>query len=482
MTIRRLVFVRTAAFSLILTALLQNVPAAEQFPYQAIVVGEQVEVRCGPGNQFYVTSMAKANDSVTVHRHDHGGWYMISPPPGSFSWIDAGLVNPIGGNRGLVTLSPGGETNRRALVRIGSQLGDDHSFFGRELSNGDEVTILGEKILSGRSGGVRMLKIVPPAQEFRWIKGEYLVPMSQQIQQQIALDPYQVPAEHRQRQALLMPSEPDSVAQVEFREPEPVLAPARETKSQTPVPEKKTAALTVPSENPEFEPIVSASPSIEQKRQDFARLAELDQAYAGQIARDPSEWNLEPISKGYLDLQKSADAHVAHLVSLRLDEVLKRQEIARHYRNFVQISTETSQRDAQLLAQRPDFESEKLQAPQVFMEPVPGQINDPLGSSEIANASSPSGNIPLPEAPAGVTPQLNGAGIIQPIQAPPGFPRFILTAPDGRMLSYVEPGAGVSLEPWIGKPCGLIGHRSREENYGADVIRAQKIVPVRLAQ
>lgn len=486
MTIRRLTVAFACSLALFGLWRADRAAAAEQFPYQAVVIGEQVEVRCGPGGQFYATSMAKANDQVTVHRHDHGGWYMISPPAGSFSWIDASLVNPIGGNRGLVTISPGSGQPPRAIVRIGSQLSDDHSFFGRELSNGDEVTILGEKVLAGRSGAVRMLKIVPPAQEFRWIKGEFLVPMSQQIQQQIAVDPYQVPAEHRHQHIRSMPVElasgtlatPAASRHDQFPQDAGSISTAG---LSVPTQEMKMAALSapqMPTAAVETPSPATLSASHSRKREHLTKLHEIDQKYSEMMARDPSEWDLAPVAQAYRELQQAADPSVSPLVAQRLEVVARRQEIAQHYQKFVQISEETSRRDAQLLAQRTDFPTEPLSAPPVFMPPV----EDPSGMNSVPVTGPEMSQQPVTDAPAGVTPQLNGAGIIQPVQAPPGFPAYILVAPNGRMLAYVEAGEGVSLEPWVGKPAGLIGMRSKEANLGADLIRAQKIISVKLSQ
>ena len=60
-------------------------PAAAQvqkFPYEAGLTGEDVYVRSGPGKKYYPTGKLKSGDHVIVHRHDPGGWYMISPPAG----------------------------------------------------------------------------------------------------------------------------------------------------------------------------------------------------------------------------------------------------------------------------------------------------------------------------------------------------------------------------------------------------------------
>ncbi|MBL8848846.1 MAG: hypothetical protein JNG89_04150, partial [Planctomycetaceae bacterium] len=59
----------------------------EQFPYEATVQADDVHVRSGPGLRHYPTGKLNSGDHVTVIRHDPGGWYMIAPPAGSFSWI-----------------------------------------------------------------------------------------------------------------------------------------------------------------------------------------------------------------------------------------------------------------------------------------------------------------------------------------------------------------------------------------------------------
>ena len=81
-----------------------------------------------------------------------------------------------------------------------------------------------------------------------------------------------------------------------------------------------------------------------------------------------------------------------------------------------------------------------------------------------------------------VSPRLNGAGVIQPLQSYPGAPQFALVAPDGRMLAYLETAEGINIREWIGKPSGIIGNRQFNPQLGADVIRVQRVVPVKLVQ
>lgn len=425
--------------------------AEQQFPYQAVVVGEQVEVRCGPGTHFYVTSLAKQNDQVTVHRHDHGGWYMIAPPQGSFSWIEAALVQRAGSNRGVVTITPENGQTPRAIVRIGSLTGDQHSYYGRELSNGDEVTILGEKTLSGPQGDVPMLKIVPPAQEFRWIKGEFLVPVSRQIQQQLAIDPYQIPAEHRQR----------------LVEQGLVPLPAGNADEKTNVSSKPaTPAPALPA--PEAETAL-----------EFDRLDEIDQRYAEMMNQPPAQWRLETIEEAYRELKTQTSPRMIPVIDQRLEVVSKRREIARHYQNFIQVTGETTRRDAQLLTQRADYQ---VAMPQAGSDQVssgnmiaPPQLMPLPVSSVEAGSAAPAD----PTAPA-ASPKLCGAGVLHHTQAPPELPQFVLVAPDGRLLAYVEPLENVRMEEWVEKPAGLIGERAFDATLQADRIRVRSIVPVQL--
>lgn len=348
-------FIRILMTGFCFSSLMTVSQAAEQtFPYQAVVVKDQAEVRCGPGTQFYPTSLAKLNENVTVHRHDHGGWYMISPPAGSFSLIEADSVQRVGGDRGVVSVSPGSGNRGRAVVRIGSQLTDDHAFYGRQLANGDEVRILGEKQIHTAKGLVTMLKIAPPAQEFRWIKGEGLVPVSQQVQQQMASDPYQVPPRHRQRLAAegRGPIDTPVVPAVDRT----MLADSNNG-PRLQVAERPSLGMSdapVQSYQAESESSMMTvrSTPIRSSQADFVRMDEIDRAYEEMMKRDPRDWELSGIIRDYQELIARAPANVAYLARQRLEVAEKRQQIANHYRNFVRVSAETAQRDAELLAQQ----------------------------------------------------------------------------------------------------------------------------------
>ena len=154
--------------------------ATKEPPYEAVVESDEAFARCGPGKNFYPTGKLKRGDHVTVRRHDPGGWFMIDPPPGSFSLIHSDDVLRESNTGTVKPLAEG-----QSPVRIGSAIDPTiASVYQRQLSSGERVEILGEATIPRRDGQVQMLKIRPPKGEFRWIEGVNLTPLDQQIQDQ----------------------------------------------------------------------------------------------------------------------------------------------------------------------------------------------------------------------------------------------------------------------------------------------------------
>lgn len=449
-------FALAAVMVLLLFSLPRSVQGAEQrFPYDATIIRDDVEVRCGPGTQFYVTGTVPKLQKVTVHRHDHGGWYMIAPPPGSFSWIEAALVKRQG-DQGTVNIDLQSSPTGRAIVYIGSDRSDDHSYFGRELSHGDTVRILGEKVLTTSKGGTPMYKIQPPRQEYRWVKGEFVVPSSQEQQKRLAEDPYQIPPQHRQRLAALN------------------LEPIRPT-PEVDEPTLASPGLTAPTLSqsaPPAAPQTAMPASI--STDDKERLRRIDEKYASMMSRDPAEWDLAAIEREYQELENSASPLVSSMIGSRLAALAKRRQIAGHYQRFVQLSHETSQRDAELAAQQAGYQT-AMTLPE--SRPTTNMALQPVPESHPRFAGRPVN----PDVSGPVAPRLNGAGVIRPLQQLPGQPGFGLFAPDGRMLALLEFAPGVDFQGWVGREAGLIGQRSFNPRTGTDYIRVQRIVPVQLA-
>ncbi len=149
-----------------LTLLALAAPCAAQdvtadFPYEATINGDQVIVRSGPGGSYYPTGKLKTGDRVTVHRHDPGGWFMIAPPPASFSWISADSIQVEGSKATVTAVS--------TPVRVGSRF-DDHErdVVSTRLTRGDTVEVIGPPL---ETRGQQFYRIKAPRQAFRWVSG-----------------------------------------------------------------------------------------------------------------------------------------------------------------------------------------------------------------------------------------------------------------------------------------------------------------------
>jgi len=134
-------------------------PPAPQFePYQGKVTGDDVYVRSGPSQNYYVVARLSAGNRVTVVGQDHG-WLAIVPPTGCYSLIDESYVDKAG-DVGVVN----GDNVR---VRAGSDLAPQRYAVQAQLSRGAEVRIVGQA-----DGGY--LKIAPPADAKVWIAADYV--------------------------------------------------------------------------------------------------------------------------------------------------------------------------------------------------------------------------------------------------------------------------------------------------------------------
>lgn len=439
-----------------------------QFPYDATVQADNVSVRSGPGQRYYATGMLNSGDRVTVHSHEPGGWYKITPPQGSFSWIDASLVAQEAPDRGVVQVPPlsSGE-QAQAVVRVGSQLSDDHSVYSRRLSNGEPVQILGQQELQTERGAVLMYKIAPPQNEFRWVKGDYIVPVSEAIRAQQDRDPFMVPSSLRHP-----PSGPPPGPAVQS-DPFGGTADASGGVLERELlrAEQSGAARRT-------------GPEAEVSNVLRARLNDADDWYADMMAGDPQTWRLDDIEREYRALQAEAKGSLDSEIETRLAALETRRRMLAEYQDFVRLTTETSQRDAQLLSMQGG-------APVPYPTSAPGGVQlgqpEPVGASPRDAAPRLTTIEPIPDQPmpstsnTPVTPKLSGAGIIQRVQQPfPGFPRHVLLHPDGHILAYLEPASGINLDQYLGQPMGLIGERAYDPQLRGDRLVVRQLMPVRL--
>ena len=149
--------------TLILTA---NSFAADESPYEAVVLDHGAEVRAGPGQRFYVTQELEPGTRVEVYRREAGDWLAIRPPEGSFSWIPQADLE-MTEEPGIAEISS--EEAKSWLGSRAERIKEHKSHV--TLARGERVEVLGKKQVEDADGKTQLwMKIAPPAGEFRWVQ------------------------------------------------------------------------------------------------------------------------------------------------------------------------------------------------------------------------------------------------------------------------------------------------------------------------
>lgn len=447
---------RSASVLMIVFTLVSSAMAQEQkFPYQARVTAAEVYARSGAGEAFYPTQSLVRDSTVTVRRHDPGGWYMIDPPEDSFSWIPAKYVQQTSANAGQVL-----ESN--VVVFVGSSFGDETHVWQRKLMAGEKISIISEQDVETLSGPKRMYRIKPPAREYRWVPGSAVLPVGAAAQQRRDMNPYEVPTE--------------IVKQREQQRQQPAVA-AGGGESPQPVTSRYT-----PSDR-----LARITAIRDEQRQ----LQQLDQQFRSMILSDPSQWDLEKIEKAYQELQNNAEYKpIAGQIDLRYPAIRRYRQRKAEFDDLNRLTSETERRDAQLLSAQ--FGLEPPQS--VLSDPTPlypgqtipfgpetSQPTFPVASSGsvlIPNIDSafsttePSVAMKQPDTvyPDGAgTKVYVGAGYVQRGTVDEGS-GYLLLSNEGKVLAHLKPNGNVNLEDHVGQAVGIKGNRYFDKSIKSDRI------------
>ena len=136
------------------------------FPYVAEITEDNVNIRSGPGTNYYHCGKLNTGDKVKVVASKYS-WSHIVPPEGSFSWISKQYVSIDQNNPRI-----GVVTGNAVRVYAGSDLLKPmHSTTVQlELNNGDKVELMGEE-MDG------YYKIAPPTGAYLWVLTQYTKPV-----------------------------------------------------------------------------------------------------------------------------------------------------------------------------------------------------------------------------------------------------------------------------------------------------------------
>lgn len=467
-----------------------------KFPYEAIVDLDAEYVRCGPGPKYYPTDKLTRGQTVTVIRHDPGGWAMIAPPPESFSWINAEHVQRLDGNRGTLI-------QNNVIVHVGSKLGDERSVYQRTLSKNDTVEILGESKVTTERGPANLYRIKPPAREYRWIATKALVPASAfkggpqgaPLKSPAApLPNIRGPIAVETELPLMTGDDPFAPAIPVSSGPKTVDPGLTAPIIATPLPTGPSLGMAPPSVGT-TPPVVG---SIDPHR---ARFYEIDQQMRDMLKRDPLEWNLPALEQAFLELDKQPLPPNLHAqIQSRLRQLQKYSRMQRDFADLHQLTSETKKRDAQLVSMQRQTEEQlrmlengqtpmpqpaPAPTPRPTLAPVtprPSQPPGPGTATPVSNGPKPSAPpvTPRPANPAAV-PKFDGAGIVQK-RSDEGKPPFAIVAPDGRLLAYLQAPPELDLAPFVNFQMGVTGTRAFDPAVDADVIQVRGLQPVQLRQ
>lgn len=452
-----------------------------KFPFTAVVDVSSAYVRSGPGARFYPTAKLERGTEVQVVRQDLGGWYMIVPPEGSFSWIRGEYVDDLGNGRGQLN------TNN-VVVRIGTVFGDEQSVEQRRLSTGDQVQIL-ETVTVQRDGqDVKMYKIAPPRGEYRWISGRDVIPADVATREALDNNPFNVPSQVRSDGDLPpKPYEPDA--------PAPRIADAGRPDDSGVTLDQGVAGMERAA-SPPSHGVRQTGPAPEDLEADRQRLAELDEYFRDMIRQDTATWSFADLEAGYRELRAAASSPaMKNQIELRFPALEKYKRIKQEYDEFVMLTTETQRRNAQLLrlqeSDEPNTRRQNTASPGSLSGDsprVPPADRTPRPKPNTSPTPAPQPR-PAPAQPAPQQPREQatrngfvGAGVIRflPRAADPRLPRYVLTTPQGRILAYLYPDRGVDLSRHVNQAMGIGGQRSYRADLRADVILVQTLTPVRL--
>ncbi len=480
-----------------------------KFPYTTTVLADSAEVRSGPGSKYYATSRLRRGQTVTVHRHDPGGWHMIAPPAGSSSWIPADAVTKTSPRSGVVRVA-------QVDVRVGGLDARDHDVYQSRLLEGDEVQILGEQKLPGGNSdsSTHWLRIVPPRGEWRWVAAQSLAPPGTAQSKRTIIpaggfaDEPAEPggeelAEETASGGVYSPHTPGFTggSSAEPTAPPRVTPSFPEEEAAEPAPLAEVDEIR-PAERPyvDAEPRTptrpkgvksrggSSAPALEpahdeQFESQLIALERLDEDLRQMVQAEPLRWDLDGIEGAYRRLGATfSDPALTGMLEARIHKIRGYRHRQQQRLAIRQIMLDTERRDAQLVAaQRMGLPPGPILTPrQTAVAPPPRGTS--VAARPAAAVASGGGRAPGAAPPQVVPrPEYDGAGIVRPAGRP-GLPPYALVAPDGRILAYLAPTPGVNLNSWQNREAGVLGQRAYDSRLGTDVITVTGVDPVRLVR
>ncbi|MDB5339931.1 MAG: hypothetical protein JWN70_5550 [Planctomycetaceae bacterium] len=456
--------------------------AAPIQPFDAAVqsaAGEEIYVRSGPGlEKHYPTMKLKNGDRVYVLRKDPGGWFMITPPQGSYSWILSRYVLR-NGNQGTVK-------ENGIVVRVGAFQSAQRDVEQVRLNQGDTVEILGEQILDSDKGKDQWLQIKPPRGEHRWIKGSHLV----------ELNPDGTPKVLAKIADGKIKNIPESTGAHAVDGPQEKIASPTKPRGKAPsegpayIADKDLGGGNAPKFGPpgrkpetadpfaDLPEGAAIAPSLGQNQDVAIRedLKILDQELAQILIQPATDWELGTQRE---DLESLKELAGKSPIVAQIDQRLAKLDEYQGRHDEALIMAKRARFNQSQATQPLDSAEPGATAPRVTRETQRFAPNPTAPMPAIPTAPNSPGS--RPGLPTGS--RFSGAGIIHRLpNAPPGTPQYVIAAPDRRILCYLDAAPGVNLEQYVGQAMGLTGPRGFDSRIRYDRMQVQSLTPVQLSR
>jgi uncharacterized protein YgiM (DUF1202 family) len=401
--------------------------AGDEFPYVAYVNADEVNVRSGPGDNYYPVMKLNRGDRVEVYRHDPGGWYAVRPPQGAYSWVLAEFIKPGDDNTGTVV-------GERVVARVGSSFSDVRDVIQVRLDRGETVEILEAKRFNAGPGAQTWYKIAPPAGEFRWVSGKY-------VEQRLSLAPKREPSARNNLLLARLSRNDRATRAEEAAENEEALDAAWQSERRR---DRVASRERIEPLPPVDEDDNDSLPAERVRRRRPVgleqELEELDLELSAMVSQDTAQWDFNQLHERADRAVSRAETAVERgRARLLLAKVERFDDIRRRYVATLDVRTQTESRN-----------------------------------KELASRSAAAGRRPY----SGDA-RYDGTGkLAQVVSNKIGTPRYALLDQTGEVRFYITPAPGVNLRNYLGQEVGVSGTLGFLPEQQRQHVTARRIIPL----
>ncbi len=411
------------------------------YPYDVRVTAVNGVLRCGPGDEFYVTERIRQGTMLEVYRQVAGGWLAVRPTDASYSLVAARYVQETPAEDVVKVVDD------HAVSWVGSTAGSKEQLRWQvRLDVGERVVVIGTETLRTFAGGPSELhyRIAPPSGEFRWIHQSHVRHASQ-------LD---------RREEPLAPTTQLADFQVDAQRAEPPAATAQSAAAGD-------GFVARRPNDTKTAPISTAS------RREAPRPATLQPNDARPVNEAPAataDLHQEPLDDGaFTKRHRALDVELSLMVAQPVDQwrlaSLKKQadELA------VQGKTPVARGRAHLLAEKiAAFEALQSRYLSTDVDIVSGPDAPATRQASLRVESSGDDQ---------VDPRFDGAGWLFPVHSKKqSSPPYALLDENGTILQFVSPAPGLNLHRYLKKEIGVFGQHTVGSQLDKPHVTAERVV------